>query len=152
MNAANPGHLSLPAHSRAIYASPAFFALIRREVHEINDLLRGQQGADLTHIWSDPSQDEEISEPRTTATTLGSGSSGPQSANELYPETPLFLSSGMLSERNLRHVDSRQITEALPGQAECDILLDAYLAGYHTISPMVHGPSVRRGISSLLDG
>ena len=151
LNPPNPGHLSLPAHSRAIYASPTFFALIRREVNEINDLLRGQQGFELTHIRNCPSEGEEVSEPRTTAKTRGSGSFGQGSASQLYPETPTFLSSGMFSERHTTHVDARQLTDALPARAGCEVLLDAYMAGYHTISPMIHGPSVRQGISSLLD-
>lgn len=149
MKATDPGHLSLSAHSRATYISPAFFALIRREINEINDLLQGQQRFTSTHIRDDPLGDNEFSKFGSTANTDDSDPLEQESASELYSDTPMFLSSGMHSTRHTSHVDSRQLTEGLPTQAQCEMIIDAYMSGYHTISPMIHGPSIRKGISSL---
>ena len=149
MKAIDPGHLSLSAHSRATYTSPAFFALIRREINEINDLLQGQQRSSSTHITDDLSEDSEFTKSESTAKRADSDLLEQESTSELYPQTPMFLSSGMHSERHTGHVDMKQLSKGLPAQAQCEMLIDAYMAGYHTISPMIHGPSVRQVISSL---
>lgn len=144
----DPGHLFLSGNGKATYVSPAFFALIRTEVGEINSLLQSQQRY-ATHVRELPFGDAGTSGSARSAHSEDSNGTEGKFCGEIFPPAPAFGDSNRRSGLLTSSADIDELANGLPTKPQCDVLIQAYMTGYHSISPMFHGPSFHEGASSL---
>lgn len=145
----DPGHLFLSGNGKATYVSPAFFAMIRTEVGEINSLLQSQQRYSTMHVRELPFRDARTSGAVSVAPSEGSNHTERKFCGEIFPPAPAFGDSSRRSGLLTSSADIDELVDGLPTKPQCDVLIQAYLTGYHSISPMFHGPSFLQRVSSL---
>ena len=146
----HPGHLFLTAQTKARYVSPAFFAMISKECSEISDLLRNQQRYTVSRSSSTRPPDTTYASQRRD--------SGYLSIEEEHLPGDIFMHVPAWSARDL-HVEQFSIksnaadgiVNDLPTPDQCHSLIQTYLAGYHTISPLFHSLSLWRQVKALFE-
>lgn len=148
MENSDPGHLLVSGTAEVTYVSPTFFALIRKEISEINDLLQSRQGLVTTHVADDPPLEAQRQENASSVLSAGSTGRGQSSVSDLFPRAPALETLMSEPGRVKSSVDVGELITGLPSAEQSEMLIQAYMVGYHTIYPMFHGPSFRRKASS----
>jgi hypothetical protein len=60
---------------------------------------------------------------------------------DIFPHVPAYSTRDLLVGQYSRNAKMEDIIESIPTQTQCITLIRAYLAGYHTVSPMFHSPA-----------
>jgi hypothetical protein len=68
---------------------------------------------------------------------------------DIFPHIPAWSSRNTLLAQYSRNPDVKDLIEDIPGQAQCVALIRAYLAGYHTVTPLFHSPSFWQQVRDL---
>jgi hypothetical protein len=109
------------------------------QVSEINELLRGQQRYSLNYTDEDETSDDE-QEPPSPVEQLRGDFDDMRLYGDLFPHVPAYSSRDLLVGQYTRNTKMEDIIKGIPTQNQCIALIRAYLAGYHTVSPMFHSP------------
>ena len=129
--------------------SPAFFAMISKEVAEINDLLRNQQRYSAINPFDDDkSSDETVLTPssRTQSRSRQGSVEDHRLFGDIFLHVPAWSSQDLLVSQFSRDPNVEEAIDNLPSEAQCYVLIQAYLAGYHTVSPLFDGPSFKKDV------
>ncbi|KAK0100344.1 hypothetical protein ONS96_007624 [Cadophora gregata f. sp. sojae] len=161
------GHLYLGPQSKSRYVTPDFFAMISQEVTEINQLLQNQQvyssHADVYNPRS-PSQTElQESEAAysgryrqaslsTEESTSRSRTLTGQLCGDIFPPPPVWSSELNAPRYATRRRSASDLMEDLPSKEQCEALIWIYMEGYHTISPLFHGPTFLQEAQKYIAG
>ncbi|KAH7417591.1 fungal-specific transcription factor domain-containing protein [Cadophora sp. MPI-SDFR-AT-0126] len=160
------GHLYLGPQSKSRYVSPDFFALISQEVTEINQLLRQQESySPRPELHASPQQyshDFDVdaahggqyrqspASSNTDSTSKRRTLTG-QLCGDIFPPPPAW-SSDASAARNVTRLHPGDLVEDLPSKEQCESLIWIYMEGYHTISPLFHGPSFLQDAKKYISG
>ncbi|KAK5167509.1 uncharacterized protein LTR77_007208 [Saxophila tyrrhenica] len=135
----DPGHLMFGPQSKARYISPVHFAMISEEINDINELLRNQQRFFVNNADDESeSESEQHTHPGGLAVRLRGDR---RTYGDIFPDVPAFRPQDVAVGQYARNPDVTELLRALPSQHQCAGLIRAYLAGYHSVSPLFHSPS-----------
>ncbi|KAF8860231.1 hypothetical protein BDZ45DRAFT_724757 [Acephala macrosclerotiorum] len=154
----NLGHLYVGPQLKSRYVSPDFFAMISQEVSvdisEINYLLQQQQQytIDSALFVKDEERDLTAQSRLARHDSTSTDTSEAQQKNikrqlcgDIFLQQPEWTSSennALRSARTTTRIPSPEvILDGLPSKEQCQALIWAYIEGYHTVSPLFHGPS-----------
>ncbi|KAH9216519.1 fungal-specific transcription factor domain-containing protein [Leptodontidium sp. 2 PMI_412] len=156
------GHLYLGSQSDSRYVSPDFFALISQEVAGINSLLQQQYRSNLELHASlfepentdlDACGDQDL---RSSSWTNGSNSGTialtAQLCGDMFPPPPEWTSEDRTTRYAARLTSPGELLDGLPSGEQCEALVWIYMEGYHTISPLFHGPSFLQDVRRYTEG
>ncbi|PVH78812.1 hypothetical protein DL98DRAFT_236184 [Cadophora sp. DSE1049] len=161
------GHLYLGPQSKSRYVSPDFFALISQEVTEINQLLRQQEiYSPRSEVYASPQQDSHFDADAPHSGQYrqkSSSSSGEDSTSrsrtltgqlcgDIFPPPPVWSKEANTTKSTARRLHPGDLIEDLPSKDQCESLIWIYMEGYHTISPLFHGPTFLQEAKKYITG
>lgn len=148
------GHLSIQENGSVRYVEPSFFATMCKEVAELDELLGSQarylrQPAEPAYPESDederPISDfEEGSAPTQRREAAARPAPGRRTSTNDYMWIGGHGSSAPMPAVARTVAQHPTFLQRLPSKAQCDILVENYVQGYHPIAPMVHIPTFRQ--------
>ena len=147
------GHLSIQDNGSVRYVEPSFFATMCKEVAELDELL-GSQARYLQQpaepVLSESDEDERPgseSEEGGAPTQRREAATRPAPGRRTSTNDNLWIGGHGVSSAvpTVTRTVAQHPTflEMLPSKAQCDILLENYVQGYHPIAPMVHIPTFK---------
>ena len=76
-------------------------------------------------------------------TNQQSGADAKRLFGDIFSSVPAWSSRNLFLETISQEPSIEDFVNDLPSEGKCEILIQAYLAGYHTIDPLFHTPSFR---------
>ncbi|KAE9371804.1 hypothetical protein N431DRAFT_559228 [Stipitochalara longipes BDJ] len=145
------GHLYLGPQSKSRYVSSTFFAVINQEGTDVDHLLQQQQ----QQYTFDPElyirQEEQDYTAQSRSRHRGSISTynaslysqtiSGQLYGDLFPPLPAWSVEDITTKSTTRIYNAEVTLDDIPSKEQCEELFRTYMQGYHTISPLFHGPS-----------
>ncbi|KAI2689938.1 transcriptional regulator family: Fungal Specific TF [Penicillium roqueforti] len=155
LGTSNLGHMSLGDGGRSRYVGTTYWAYISHEMEELNQLLGNQnQPHDIATCSDTPTdsvsskqrQRKESMSSRTTSRTTRSpfpvGFSEPLQKAVCIPSAYLSPNDKSVEPYMLEHV---------PTKWQSDILYKGFMSGVHSLSPIVHPPTILRRYKAFWD-
>nr|POE87925.1 putative transcriptional regulatory protein [Quercus suber] len=140
------GHLSLQDGQRVRYVEPTFWATMSNEVSGLEELIGNQ----IQDTMRRGIEDHDFSEddPREESAGQVDSSSPPIHMYDYdamlgtISAQPLTSRAAWAPYRRMRRGSA--FFRDFPPRERCDILIEAYIKGYHPIVPIIHVPSFRK--------